>query len=280
MLRKTATYFGIIALVFLILAPKVLSQGLPGPEFNKVFGQYSQKLEDYRNAHDDYLLARSQYLKFKTLTAQNNAKVATLTMLQARDDVVIYYLRSLVERVKEIEGMDGDTRKDLLSRIDGEISWFSEHKGKLSSAGSLEDLVSDSDKAKEQHRSIEPLIYEALAEIPNARVSHFRERLNKIFSTTADKVNTIKSEERLEYKFSTRKIQVIDRWIFETENMIGRSEEKQNEAKDEISEASSRGRGDEKTLNQVLQILGESQQYLKEASSFVKEIIREIMTAE
>lgn len=266
-------------IVSLIYAPTISSQA-SDRSFNQAYKEYSVAAEEYRRTHEDYVLARSQYLKFKTLTSKNNAKEVTLKMLESRDEVAKTYLISLKERIKETKGISKGTSEGLIFRIDEELTWFADHKDKLPSAGSLEDLVSDSEEASERYASVTPLIYESLTAISSGRVSHFRERLNNIFSGTRDKVNEIKEEERTDYKFSSRKIQIIDRWIFETENRIARSEEKQAEA-----ETLKAGFGDERkqyasVYNNTLLLLGESQQYLKEASSFVKEIVREIMTAE
>lgn len=274
----------LIFLVLCLTSIKIVFSQDSGTKFNQAHREYSLSAEDYRASHDEYVLARSQYLKFKTLTAENNAKEATIRMLETRDEVAEKYLSVLKMRIEEIEGVPDATREALFLRIDEERTWFSEHKERLPSAGSLEDLVSDSDEAKGRFEAADPLIYEGLSVISSGRVNNFRARLKNIFSSVRDKINKIKEEERSEYKFSTRKIQIIERWIFETEGRISRSEEKQVEADSLISEISGksggRGKSSVGTYSQVLSKLGESQQYLKEASLYVIEIIREIKTAE
>ncbi|MCH7641030.1 hypothetical protein IID22_02450 [Patescibacteria group bacterium] len=276
-------YFSIVAvallLVGLILASPSFSQPASASSFDQAYKDYTLTVEKYRRTHDEYILTRSQYIKFQSLTSQNNAKQATINMLEARDDVVIRYLGSLKARIEEISGIQDATKEGLFFRLDEEINWFTDHRNKLGSAGSLEDLVADSNQARERFEEDDPLIYESLSNISAGKVNKFRNRLNDIFSRIRDKVNTIKEEDRSEYQFSTRKIEIIDRWVFEIESRITRSEEKQQEADELISELGS-GKGGSTRYNKILERLGESQQFLKEASLFIREIVREIKTAE
>ena len=275
--KRLLTLILVVVLTINILSTSVIySQG--PTEFDRRYQEYSIKLEEYRRAHDEYILARSQYLKFKTLTSQNTAKDKTAVFLEARGEVVISYIKALKERIKETQGIPDATRDGINTRLDAEISWFSDHKGRISGAGSLDDLVSDSDEAKRRYEVIEPLLYEALTVVSSGRVNRFRERLDETFSSVSQKVTQIREEEREEFQFDTRKLEIIDRWIFDTEARIIRSQEKQVEADQLISEFPSLKKKGASNYNEVLEVLAESQQYLKEASLFVKEIIREIKT--
>jgi len=194
--------------------------------------------------------------------------------------VVISYFKAVKEKLSETQGIPDATRDALNVRIDEETSWFSDHSGRLSSAGSLDDIVKDSDDAKDRYESVDSLIYEALSVVASGKISRFRERLVDTFSRVSKKVGEIREEDKDGFVFTTRKLELIDRWIFETDNRVIRSEEKQVEAEEEFTEFTGERKKNAPTHNVVLSILGESQQYLKEASLFVKEIIREIKTAE
>jgi hypothetical protein len=277
MIKKFCIAFGLILLVVLgIVESKVYSQG--PTQYDKFYQEYSLKVEEYRRNREEYILARSQYLKFKTLTSQNTAKEKTIIFLQARDEVLVSYIKTVIERIKEVQGIPDATRDAIITRLNDEATWFSDHKERVTGAGSLEDLVSDSDEAKKRHEDIEPLLYEALAVLSSGKVNRYRERLDDTFISVKGKVNEIREEVKPEYQFETRKLEVIDRWIFDTEGRITRSQEKLLEADGLTSEfPTSKSRGIT-NYDGVLTVLGESQQYLKEASLFIREILREIKT--
>lgn len=279
-MKKYLAIFPIVLIIFFISSLVVYNRSYGATPFDNAYKQYSLEIEEYQKTHDEYVLARSQYLKFGTLTSTNNAKDATIVMLQARDDVVISYFKAVKEKLSETQGIPDATRDALNVRIDEETKWFSDHSGRLSSAGSLDDIVKDSDDAKNRYESVDSLIYEALSVVASGKISRLRERLVGTFSSVSKKVSEIREEEKEGFTFTTRKLELIDRWIFETENRVTRSEEKQVEAEAEFTEFTGDKKKNAPTHNVVLSILGESQQYLKEASLFVKEIIREIKTAE
>lgn len=268
----------LLALVtlFFVLPKTVYSQG--STAFDKAFERYSLDAESYRQARVEYTLARSQYLKFQTLTSLNTAKEKTAAMLTSRDALVISYILVLKERIDETQGIPDATRDAIKIRLDDEIVWYSEHKGKITSAGSLDDLIADNNTAKSRYEVDDPLLYEAISIVASGRVSQYRDRLKNTFSSVSDKVTQIREENRQDYTFTTKKLETIDRWIFDTDNRISRSSDKQTEADSLISDFISLKTKGVSNYGKVLGLLGESQQYLKEASLFVKEIIREIKT--
>lgn len=273
--KRTIIFLSVF--VFLIYSPPANSQEPEQFNFNRAYQDYVFKLDVYRNVHDGYNVARSQYLNFQTLKSKTSAEEETTKMLQARNEVVITYLTALRMRLLEARAVSDDVREGLFIRIDENVVWFGEHKEILSSAGSLEDLVADSGEAKKRFDSINPLFYEVLTAVSGGKVSSFREQSTSVISDLTQKFNEIKVEEKDEYKFSRRRIQTIERWFLEIENQIRRSEEKQSEANSTIMLGKGASLG---LYNKTVALLNESHQYLKEANSYVKEIVREIKTEE
>jgi hypothetical protein len=247
------------------------------PLLTSVYADYTKIIDEYTKLHDDFIVKRAQYLRFKTLKSQEEAQASTLSMLQKRDDVVVSYLKVLQSRIEEAVGVT-DSRRDALNfRINGEIQWFTEHREILTSAASLSDLVKDSTKAELRFDSVISLAYEVLANTSYGHIVDFQERVKDLQGNLKMKVENIKSEERDEYKLSSDKLQVIDRWIFESDNRIVRGEERQGGAEISITDLNRyTGTAVLGSYNQTLTKLGESQLYYKEASSFMREVIREI----
>ncbi|OGM22263.1 hypothetical protein A2863_02865 [Candidatus Woesebacteria bacterium RIFCSPHIGHO2_01_FULL_38_9b] len=279
---------GLVLLVLLILFPNfamVIRSQSPEPtkaedEFDNVYETYLDDIDTYDKAHNEYIFRRSQYLNFKTLKSQQEAQGATLVMLQTRDQVAISYLRALDVRLNNAIGVPQARHEGLNIRINEEVGWFLEHKDGMSSAGTLDDLVKESNLASNHYNLIQPLFYEVLAVISQGRIYYYNDRTDEMLSRVRGKVEQIRGEERDEYRFSSEKQQVLDRWMFESEGRFSRSKEKQVEV-DAIVLDFIRKRGSLLTnYNSVVSKLGEAQLFLKESNTFILEIIREIKTAE
>ena len=253
----------------------------PDLDFDKVFQIYGEKQEDYDKAHDDYVLKKAQYLRFRTLKSQTDAIASTLTMLQKRDEVVIYFIKSLRAKLGGGIGISDARREALNFRLEAEIFWFEGHKEKLTSAGSLDDLVRDSGEAADRYDSRATLFYETLSVISLGKINDFKERITDLFTNIKEKVEVIRKEERDEYKFSERKIQILDRWTLESDNKIARGVEKQAAAEALTSNFQSSGfDGALPHYDRILFTLGEAQLFYREGSSFLKEVVKEITIAE
>jgi len=284
MFRKILLPFFILVFSFIPLGrrlsvflnpPQVFSQEAGSQEFNKAYQEYQTRLEEYQKAHDDYILARSQYLKFLTLTSKQNAQVATSIMLKARDAVVVSYLKTLVARMNEIEGIPAENRQTVMDKLNAEIAWFEDHKNNISASDSLDTLTSKSDEAKKRYTELNILAHTALFTISDGRINDYQKRHSEIFQRTKDKFEQIKNEKREDYTLSDRKKEIIERWISEAEARAAKSEESQAEAQKSLNLGVNI-----QTYTIAISKLDTSQEYLKEATLFVKEIIREITVSE
>jgi hypothetical protein len=280
-MKRRAAVLTVLFLLFggLVTAQSTFSQQDETFDYNRAYQDYIHNFDIYRQANEEYITARAQYLKYQTLKSKEEAREATLKMLEARDKAVETYLTALRMKLKATEGVPNDRREGVFFRIDQEVQWFIDHKEKLPSAGSLEDLVDDSKEASKRFESIEPLFYETLIVISNGKVRNIREKQSEILALIKEKMSEIKGEEREDYQFSMRKINLIERWILETENRLMRSEEKETEALGFIVKLEP----DTSLLrnyNQAQFKLEEALQYLKEANPFLKEIVKEMMTEE
>jgi len=261
----------ILTLLFLLfIAPRSLHAQT---NYSDAFLQYNLKSEDYSKAHDAYVVKRSAYLKFKSLQSEKEAKDATVLMLQTRDDVVVYYLMAVSAKMAETKGIPDSERVADQKYIDDEIAFFKDHKIKIPSAGTLQDLVNDSKLASDRftfdNRNV---FYKVLFSISNGKILDLRSRIGDNLTTVKNKVNTIRDETRPEYQFNADKISAIDRFVFESENKLARADDKEVTATD--TKVLREFTVDEYTKR--LGVLSEMQQLLKEASSFLKEIVNQI----
>ena len=277
---KTYLFFALFLIVSVFFTSPTSIFAQDPTDYDRAMDEYSQKIEDYNKAHSDYVFKRAQYLRYETLTSRSEAQEATLLMLEARDDVAISYLNALKEKLKESKGIGQENRDLLNAELDTEIAWYSEHRGVLSSAGSLEDLVKDSNEAKTRYAQTSSLAYKLLSNVSNGALVDYRDRMNNIFESLKSKIEKIKNEQREDYQLSFKKVETIDRWIFEGENRVIRAEERHLDAELAATEMLTKSKVGSGNYNNVVKILTEAKLFYKEASTLLKEVIREVKIAE
>jgi len=243
-------------------------------EFNydKAYQDYEYNYSLYTRAHDDYVLAKARYLPDKTLISGEEAKKATLMMLQARDETVRTLLTAIQMRVNENKGLSGSQKESLFKQIDPEVKFYEDHKIKLVSAGSLDDLVSDSNKAKDRFESItQPLIYASLVNLSIGKTVYERGNVEKVIFDLKAKVAEIKS-------VGDKDTSLFDRNFIDLENKLTRSQDKETEAQDLVTNANKSFAKKVSYYNNAIAAIQGSYLYLREVATYLKEMIRIIKT--
>lgn len=253
---------------FFIFARPALSQTF---DYTKAYEDYTFNFDLYQKAFNEFDLARSQYLQSKTLTAQGKAQEATYKMLVSRDEVVKTYLTALRLKLAESPGVKKDQRENFYTILDQNVAWFNTHKLGLSSAATLEDQTKDSDEARDRFTSITPTIYKILVAIPTGKIDSLQDIINKSVSELKAKIIEIRAA-------GDHNTDVSERWILEVENRLARSEDKQSDAQMLLLKLKDQEKGNADIYNQAISRLQESLQYIKEANSYLKEIIKQIKT--
>jgi len=242
-------------------------------DFNRAYQDYLHTCSQYREAHKDYIAAKSAYLTYKTLTAKTEAQTKTLKMLQLRNNVVRTYLTALRLKLAETTGISNYEQTVLYLKLDSEVSWYINHTDALPSAGSLEDLVETSAEAQEHYGQTEVLAYQTLGTILAGKEEALRDRFKEEINKINDKIAEIRQK-------GDKETAMLERWVLEAENKLTRSQEKQFEAQQKLAKLESYDSDKMKTYNEARSLFRESHQYLKEAHSYLKEIIREVKRAD
>ncbi|MBN1168512.1 hypothetical protein JXA63_01325 [Candidatus Woesebacteria bacterium] len=258
----------------------VNAQSVELSDFDKALQTYLNSVEDYKKEHADYVLAKSQYERYQTLSSQNAAFEETLQMLEARDQVIIDYLISLKEKILMTPSLEENMIDEAIAKLDQSIGWFSDHKTRLPSAGNLQDLSEDSTTASEKYVELMPLIYESLSLPAYGLVTDYESRLENLHTGLKDKLDKINKEEREEYQLNNNKLQLMDKWLLESELRFVRSEEKRVMARQLINDLSNLKKVDYRSFENIITRILESRQHLKDSLNFMNEILREIKTTE
>lgn len=260
--------------LFVFLGWVFAGRSVVAQEFNydRAYEDFEYNRSLYATAHDDYILSRIRYLSAKTLILAEEAKKATLRMLQARDETVRTLLTALRLRIEESKGLSDSLKESLFKQIDLEVIFYEDHKVKLISAGSLDDLVSDSDEAKERFEGItQPLIYTSLVNISVGKTVDKRGSIEKVISDLKTKVAEIQSE-------GDKDVTILDRNFIDLENKLARSRDKETQAQDLIAASNKSATKKAGYYNDAIAAVQGSYLYLREVTAYLREMIRIIKT--
>ena len=238
--------------------------------FQKAYDDYLYNYNLYLDAHQEYETAKNAFYAYQTLTAKTEAINKTLSMLQARDDVIRTYLTAIRLRLAEATGISSYEQSLLYIKLDSEIGWYINHRDLISSAGTIVDLIKNSKETERRYPDTESLAYEALITISVGKVQNIRNLLRQEISQLEEKITQIRAK-------GDKQTGVIERWLLEANNKIIRSQEKENEA---VETLSSKKGVTLKGYNQASTKLQEAIIYLKEANSHLSEVIREVKSAD
>lgn len=265
-MRSTVLLISLLAIISLSFHPLAHAQ----EEFNflRAFSDYIYTYDQYRLTHKQYQLKLNEYQKFQTLTAQTEAFQAGLSMLLKRDDVVRTHLTALRLKLKENPGVLPLDREELFSRIDQEVNWLFAHQTRLSNTTNLSELVRISKELETRYSTINILMYQALTHILAGKQNTLRQQTTTLFQALSDKVSQMKS--------AGESTQILERWLVQAQERIQLSLERQTSALAASTKISSQNRNLAQEFLDVQFALKESHQYLKEATSSLQEIIRDI----
>jgi len=263
----------IISLLISHFSPKTSFSQEKVFDYNRAYNDYIYIYNQYRLAHTDYVAARQAFIAYKTLTSKTEALGKTLKMLQLRDEATRTYLAALRMKLAEMTGISNYEQNILYLKLDTEVNWYIKHRNELTSAGSLEDLVNSSRKAQDKYQETEVLIYQALGTILASKETTLRENSKQQIEILKGKVAEIRQR-------GDKETTILERWLLEAENRLTRSQEKQFAAQQILAKIKSYDQDKIQSYNQAQFTLEESHQYLKEANSYLKELIREVKRAD
>ncbi len=267
------TFVFLLIIFYCLLPQRLLSQETPAFDFNRAYEDYQYTYGTYRQAHNEYVTAREQYLTYKTLTAKTLALEQTLDMLQKRDESVRTYLTALRMKMAETTGILNYKQNTLYLKLDAEVNWYTEHRDNLSSAGTLEDLVKSSAEAESRYDKTLILIYQTLGIILEGKENNLKDQINEQIELIEGKITQIREKE-------DKDTTIAERWLLEAENKLTRGQEKIDEAINILDMMKPHDRDKDGEYSQSQKLFQESHLYLKEANSFLNELIREIKTAD
>ncbi len=276
-LPKKEIFFLLIPCLLLFFYSFAYSQestpaaGFQPPTFDyaKAYQDYIYNLSLYHQAYQKFVIAKNEYLTYQTLTSETKALEATKNMLEKRSQAAITYLSALRMRLAETTGILTYKSNLLFLNLLKNIEIYEGQKTFFPSAATLNDLLKVSIKFEEQYKKTEILIFDTLLTIIMGKENNLRDQIQYQITKIQEKLTQIKKEDEKD----TAK---AERWLLEAKNKILLSKQKQEEAEEIISKLIPSKKDKIKDFREAQLKAEESNQYLKESVSNLKELILEV----
>ncbi len=248
-------------LLFFLLATPVQA------DFQTARNDYIYQYNLYRQAIDNYQVAKSTFLTYRTLTAQQDAQDKLRTAVQTRDNVIGSYYNLLQERLNQTTGVSPQYRNTFNSIKESEKTWLSQHRVKIEAAASLEDLNAAAKEFEDHYPQFDRETKRAIGTILLTKEDNLKKETDRTIDTLTAKLTEIR-QSGIDTSF-------WDRGLINTKNKLGLYTQKYTEAKDTYQPGNT-----EEPINIYAgqQRLTEANQYLREAVRFLQEIIKTIAT--
>jgi len=277
LLPKVITTFLLFPLILFCLSSFAFSQestpsgvfNPPSFDYSKAYQDYIYNLNLYRQAYQKFVLAKNEYLSYKTLTSETKALETTKEMLETRSQAIIVYLTALKMRLSETTGVLNYQSNLRFVELMKNIDTFETQKNLFPAAATLKDLLKVSSQFENQYSKTEVLTYNTLFTVVSGKENNLRDQIQFQITKLEQKLAQM-SKEGL--KDTLR----AERWLLEAKNKITLSQQKQDEANKNLSKLTPQQKDKNKVFAESQLMLEESNQYLKEAISNLKELVIEI----
>lgn len=229
-------------------------------DFDRSYQDYLYQTNQYRQSLTSFLTAKNRYLTYKTLVTQNEALDATKSFLTARDQLLLVYLQMLLQKNPE------DVYQKLLNQ---ELTFYQNHKESISALASLNDTVTSSSKIKDHYPQTEVLARQISLSLITAKLQNLLDRQKTLISDFEQLTKTLRGQDS--------DTSVLERWFLSIKNKELLTEQKISEIKnltDKLEPKESNRLTEDYGKIQVL--IFETNQYLKEANAFIKELKEEM----
>ncbi len=241
----------------------------------QAYEDYIYQFDQYRSKYAEFSVAKNEYLKFKTLTAQTTALDKTRSMLSQRDQLLRAYLLLLNEKLNEDQGMNSYEKTAYQKLISNEIKFLDGHSQLIGAIGSLEDADSVSRQLESHYGILQASIRQTITGISLGGLVILANQ----FDQTYQKARQFVDQNRPSY--SLAKQQILDRWLLQVSDKRNLYQQKVNA----INLANTQLKGGDITgldkLFTNIQIqVREGKQYLSEGSSYLGELTQTLRFAQ
>lgn len=239
--------------------------------YERLRDDYWQAFDTYKLATDEYVQARSEYLKFKTLVSQTVAAEKTRVFLAARQEVMITYLKMIKERLEQSPELTEEELKIYLPYINQELDLLAAEKPKFAAAQDLNNLVKMSKATEQRYNLFVANGFKMQGLVISGKVRSLRKTGEELNQLTSEQTARLQKENLID----TTK---IERWLLAVPERLALSRTIEEAALLQFSTLKDKDSmpAKENKFNLLQSELRNATQYLKEAKSFMLQIIQDI----
>jgi len=232
------------------------------------YKDYLYQFDQYRTKQNNFKVARTEYLKYKTLLAETTALDTVKAMLSQRDQLLRSYLLLLNEKLNENTGLSTGDRQMYQTMIQNELKFLETHSQLIPSIGSLTDATNVSKQLESHYLVLEISIRQTIVALGQGDLQKLNKQYDMAFKALTDLSKANAST------VTPQKQGTIERWILQINNKQNLFQQKM----DQISVATGQIKGTSEQEMNILFVgvqknLGEAKQYLLEGTSYMQELV-------
>jgi len=232
-------------------------------DYQSAYNDYSYNYTVYRTTYNDYQVAKSTFLTYHTLTAQNDAVNKLRAVLKARNQVMFVYFDLLQEKLNGTPGVPDDAKTTFGKVKESEKTWLTDHQKKIDAAASLDDLNSASSEFESRYHQMDTETKQAIGSVLSAKENTLGSKVDTFITDLQTKTAEIRQ--------SGENTSFADRGVIDTKNKLNLFRTKLSAANDIFYP---KYNSDQIDIFKGEQQFTQANQYLREAVSFLKEIIK------
>lgn len=237
----------------------------------RAYQDYLYQFDQYRQRNAEFEIAKNEYLKFKTLTSENDALEKTRALLTQRAQLLRAYLLLLNEKLNESVHMIPTDKQVYQTMINNEVSFLDSHSLLIPSVGSIEDAIEVSNHLQDHYVILQKTIRQTIGGLTIAELSGLAEDYDAILVSSKNLINSSSGG------FTLEKQAVIDRWVLQITNKRTLYQQKITQIKASNSElgASNVNKIDDidERFTEIQRMAADARQELIEGNSFMGELV-------
>ncbi len=234
----------------------------------QAYQDYLYQFDQYRQKYAAFATAKSEYLKFKSLSSQTTALSATTAMLSQRYQLLRAYLLLIGEKLSEDTGLTQTQISAYRSLLNTQIELMKVGDQHVQSIGSLDEAETRSTEFEKQYQPLSSTIRRTIIGVTMGQLISSAKRFDAALSQARTMV------ERSRSTFTPQKQATMDRWLLQIANVRSLYQQKIDEISaknDKLTELSLDGMDD--AFRTMKRELGDAKRYLADGTGYLGELI-------